>query len=192
MLAFLGEKEKIYINSEHVMIMNVQRIRIIGGPGCGKTYISNALSEKFKIPTYDLDDIYWCNEKKSYNIKADPKIRDKTLLNILKKKEWIIEGVYGDWTRASFKDADVIIIIQSNKFIRSWRIIKRYIRRRVNLEKNNKKESWSSFLGLLKWSWNYYEKNFPGIYNELKKYEDKTVKITKSRIKIDEILNKVN
>lgn len=37
------------------------KIHIIGCSGSGKTYLAKALSEKYTIPHFDLDDIQWDN-----------------------------------------------------------------------------------------------------------------------------------
>ena len=42
------------------------KIRIIGCSGSGKTYLANALSKKYNISHFDLDDIQWDNNAKGY------------------------------------------------------------------------------------------------------------------------------
>ena len=46
------------------------KIRIIGCSGSGKTYLAKRLSEKYTIPSYDLDDIQWDNSQNSYESKC--------------------------------------------------------------------------------------------------------------------------
>jgi adenylate kinase family enzyme len=41
--------------------MEFMKLHIIGGPGSGKTYISNLISSQTNIKNYDLDDIFWNN-----------------------------------------------------------------------------------------------------------------------------------
>ena len=166
----------------------VSKIHIIGGPGCGKSFLAKKLSEKLKIPTYDLDDIFWCNDKNTFGVEAKPKVRDNNLKSILDKNDWIIEGVYGGWTKPSFKKAELIIILRPKTIIRQWRIIKRFLKRKLAFIPSKKKETWKSFFGLLKWSKKYYIKNFPGIYKQIEPYKNKTITITKSKITIDEII----
>ena len=166
----------------------VSKIHIIGGPGCGKSFLARKFSEKLDISTFDLDDIFWCNDKNTFGIEAKPEVRDKDLKSILKKKKWIIEGVYGGWTKPSFKEAELIIILQPKTRVRQWRITERFLKRKLCLTKNKKKETWKSFFGLLKWSKRYYIKNFPGIYKQIEPFKDKTLTITKPRITVDEIL----
>lgn len=168
----------------------MKKIHIVGGPGCGKTYISHALSKRLNIVVYSLDELYWCTGNNNYNIQSDPKIRDGILLQITRNKEWIIEGVYGGWTEPSFKESDIIIILQpNNKIVRSWRITKRFVKRKLGAEKNKKRETWKSFFELFRWSWRYYQNEFPAIYKQIQKYKYKTIKITKSQITVDEIMD---
>jgi adenylate kinase family enzyme len=49
------------------------KIHIIGGPGCGKTWLAQHLSTKFNVPTFDLDDIFWDRSANRYGIKASTK-----------------------------------------------------------------------------------------------------------------------
>lgn len=46
------------------------KIHIIGCSGSGKTYLAKALSEKYNIPHYDLDDIQWDNNSDGYGVIA--------------------------------------------------------------------------------------------------------------------------
>ena len=79
------------------------KIHIIGCSGRGKTYLAKKLSNKYNIPHYDLDDIYWDNSSQEYGIKTSAEKRDKLLQNILEKDDWIIEGIYYKWLEQSLK-----------------------------------------------------------------------------------------
>lgn len=63
----------------------MKKIRIIGGAGSGKSYLAKKLSEKFNISHYDLDEIFWDNNSKTYGVKAKPDVRDSKLLEITNK-----------------------------------------------------------------------------------------------------------
>ena len=58
------------------------KIYIIGGPGSGKTYLAEQLSEQFGIPHYDLDDLQWENAA-AYGVKREPQERDLLLNQLL-------------------------------------------------------------------------------------------------------------
>lgn len=71
------------------------RIHIIGCSGSGKTYLANALSKKYNISHFDLDDIQWDNNAKEYGKKRTLDERKASLQEILyNNDEWIIEWVY--------------------------------------------------------------------------------------------------
>lgn len=110
------------------------KIHIIGCSGTGKTYLAKKLSKKYNIPHYDLDNIYWDNSSEKYGIKMEVEKRNKLLQNILEKDAWIIEGIYYKWLEQSFKDADIIYILDLPKYIYKFRIIKRFIKRKLKLE----------------------------------------------------------
>lgn len=104
------------------------KIHIIGGPGSGKSYLANLLSKKSKIKSYDLDDINWDKNAKFYGIKNSPERREILLKQITNETNWIIEGVYYEWTDLSFDKADKIIFIKSKLIIQLYRIIIRFIK----------------------------------------------------------------
>ena len=115
------------------------KIHIIGCSGMGKTYLAKKLSNKYNIPHYDLDNIYWDNSSEKYGLKTEFEKRDNLLQNILEKDAWIIEGIYYKWLEQSFKDADIIYILDLPKYIYKFRIIKRFIKRKLKLEVTKKR-----------------------------------------------------
>jgi len=93
------------------------KIHIIGGSGSGKTYLADKLSKEYNIEHYDLDDLQWDNKAESYGIKRNPDERRAMLQEILKKEEWIIEGVYYKWCKQCFADADKIYLLEVPRHI---------------------------------------------------------------------------
>ena len=153
------------------------KIHIIGCSGSGKTYLAKALSEKYSIPHFDLDDIQWDNAAHGYGVKMPIERRTKLLNNILKNDGWIIEGVYYAWVGQCFEDADKIYVIDMPKCVYKYRIIKRSILRKLGLEKG-KKETLKSVYNLLKWSNTFQNVNMKEIRKILEKYTEKTVWMT--------------
>ena len=69
------------------------KIHIIGCSGSGKTYLANALSKKYNISHFDLDDIQWDNNAKEYGKKRTLDERKALLQEILyNNDERIIEA----------------------------------------------------------------------------------------------------
>ncbi|MGX4670292.1 hypothetical protein JNUCC74_13945 [Cerasibacillus sp. JNUCC 74] len=159
------------------MKCNISKIHIIGGSGSGKTYLANILSTKLKIPTYDLDNIFWDN---GYHKKKDKELRDMELLNIISEDEWIIQGVYYSWLDDSLKKADLIIILNTNVVLRELRIINRFIKRKLNMVPG-KGEDLKSLTRLLKWNYNYKRKNLSKAINKIAIYKEKLVFINNKK-----------
>ncbi len=150
------------------------KIHIIGGPGSGKSYLAERLSKEYGLPHYDLDDIFWDNST-TYGKKRDIKERDKMLDGILTQKDFITEGVYYSWCGKCFEKADCIYLLEVKRYKYRYRIIRRFIRRKLGIEKG-KKETLKSLFNLLRWADKFQKKNLPEIKEVLKKY-DKKVKI---------------
>ena len=144
------------------------KIHIIGCSGTGKTYLAKKSSNKYNIPYYDLDNIYWDNSSEKYGIKTEVEKRDKLLQKILEKDDWIIEGIYYKWLEQSFKNADIIYVLDLPKYIYKFRIIKRFIKRKLKLEAG-KKETLKSLLGTDK----FQNEDMKEIIKILEKYKEK-------------------
>ena len=159
------------------------KIHIIGGSGSGKTYLARLLSEKYNIPHYDLDDLFWDNTSGQYGTKNPPEKRDAMLKSILQNEDWIIEGAYYAWLADSFEQADTIIVLDMPQMLYKSRIIRRFVKRKLGLCEG-KKETVKSLLDLLKWTEKFQTVNLKEIYKILDQYSNKTV-ILKSKREVN-------
>lgn len=150
------------------------KIHIIGGSGTGKSYIADILSKQFKVPHFDLDDIFWDNNSQYYGIKMPINRRTKLLEKILQEENWIIEGVYYKWLEDSFKKADYIFILNVSTWVYKYRIILRFLKRKVGITKG-KKETIESLIKLIKWTDNYNKETIPKIIDFLEPYKKKVI-----------------
>ncbi|MBR1477051.1 MAG: DNA topology modulation protein FlaR [Lachnospiraceae bacterium] len=150
------------------------KIHIIGGSGSGKTYLANKLANEHNIMHYDLDDIMWDNNSDTYGVKRSLEERKKLLNQILENENWIIEGVYYKWCKQCFADADKIYLLNVPRYKYRFRIIKRFILRKLNIEKG-KKETLKSLVELLKWADNYQKEDMIEIRKLLETYSEKVI-----------------
>ena len=135
-----------------------------------------------------LDNIYWDNSSEKYGVKTEIEKRNKLLQNILEKDDWIIEGIYYKWLEQSFKNADIIYILDLPKYIYKFHIIKRFVKRKLKLE-TGKKETLKSLLDLLKWTDKFQNEDMKEIIKILEKYKEK-VYFIKDKKEIKEILKR--
>ncbi len=128
------------------------KLFIIGPAGSGKTTLANKLSAITSTEYTNLDDLFWCNENGFYGKKRNDLERSDMLNKALQKDSWIIEGVYVEWPKKAIEESDVLIFLNLPKYLVSYRIIKRFLRRKLKIEASTKKETWKNTTDLLKWN----------------------------------------
>lgn len=151
------------------------KIRIIGGPGSGKSYLAEALAKEYGIAHYDLDDLQWKNELGSYAQRREPEERARRLEEILAKDDWIMEGVYYGWCPESFRDADRIYLLRVPRRVYRRRILRRFFRRHLGLE-GGMKESISALRRLLRWADTFDTTYIHEVEALLEPYRDKVIR----------------
>ncbi len=113
------------------------KIRIFGCSGSGKSYLAERIQKDFKIKHYDLDEIYWDTQAYPYQRRNDID-REMMLNNITMQKDWCIEGAYTNFAVETFSKADYIIIIQKSKARCKLKVVIRYLKKKIGLEKGLK------------------------------------------------------
>ena len=161
------------------------KIRIIGTMGSGKSFISKKLEKELKITPYDLDDIFF---KVRHSVRRSEKEITKMMKEILKKKNWIIEGTqyYDHDIEKTFEKADIIIWIDPSLHKIHYRLIKRFFKRFFD-KSENMKDTLSLLKGSLKYKLNINSKSKIAHTNYTKKYSKKSV-ILKNNKQINEFL----
>jgi adenylate kinase family enzyme len=149
----------------------LKKIHIIGSVGSGKTTLAKELSSKLDIPYYELDNVVWIRNE-SGDIRRTEQERVDYLNRILRTESWIIEGVHNeDWVSHCFHSADLIVFLDTKYSIRTYRIIKRFLKQKLRLEKSNYKPTLAIFFKMFKWN-RYFEEvgkvNFFNQYGILK------------------------
>lgn len=152
------------------------KIHIIGGSGSGKSFLAEELSKEYGIPHYDLDDLQWDQQAAEYGTKRAPQERQRLLEQILKQPDWIVEGVYYAWCQQCFADADRIYLLCVPRYQYRYRILRRFVRRKLGIEEG-KKETLKSVANLLKWADRYQKENMVEIRTMLAQYSDKMIEI---------------
>jgi len=153
--------------------LQYRKIHIIGAPGSGKTFCSVKLQDLTKLKAYDLDQIFWRQDRDAY-VRSDEKLRTEKLNQILSQQSWIIEGVYYKWLAESFRDADLIVFLTPALQLRQWRIFKRFLKRKFFLGQF-RKESLASFIKMYWWNQKFDGDNMVRILDFNTEYKNKII-----------------
>jgi adenylate kinase family enzyme len=128
------------------------KIYIIGAAGSGKTTLATKIGNRLNIPSTNLDDIFWNNSSDSFGVNRDVDERNTIYRNILKNNSWIIEGAYIEWPKQGLYESDIVLFLNIGKHEINRRLIKRFVLRKLGIQKCNKKETVSEFMKLFKWN----------------------------------------
>ncbi|GAA0315438.1 AAA family ATPase [Bacillus carboniphilus] len=150
----------------------MNKVHIIGSVGSGKTTLAKKLSKKLDIPYYELDNVVWTRTPNG-DIRNSPERRDTILNDIVKTDQWIIEGVHHKWIMPSFKEADLIIFLDTPYSKRIYRIIKRFFLQRLKMESSHYKPTFEIFFKMFKWNRSFEMESKPDILLMLEEYQRK-------------------
>ncbi|WP_314728295.1 shikimate kinase [Bacillus sp. Marseille-Q3570] len=152
----------------------MKRIHIIGSVGSGKTTLAKILSNRLRIPHYELDNVVW-RRTASGDVRRTVQERDERLGKIISTEQWILEGAHHTWIESSLKNADLIILLDIPYSKRVYRIIKRFILQKIGIEKANYKPTFQIFRKMFFWNAAYQNQNRQEILELLSTYDGKVV-----------------
>ena len=155
------------------------KIYIIGPSGSGKTTLSKQLSNKYNIPSYELDCIVYDDENN--HRKRTPKEIEKIFNKILKEDSWIIEDVGRDKFNKGLEECDKIYYLKLSKIVVYKRVIYRFIKQKLGKEKYNYPPTIHQFYDMIKVARLYY-KHEKYKLKKLENYNQKVIFITNKQL----------
>ena len=154
------------------------KILIIGIVASGKTTLAKRLSEENNISHYEIDSIV----HDDFNNRKRSVLEQLEMINdINKNNDWIIEGTLRKNLDVLLEFADKIIFIDIDKKIRKRRIVSRYIKQILGVEKCNYKPSLGIVKDMFKWT-NDFEKEKKSFLERICKYEDKLIVLNNIKV----------
>ncbi|MBM7097720.1 AAA family ATPase [Bacillus sp. H-16] len=163
-------------------IIDYGKIHIIGSVGSGKTTLAKKLAKKTGIPHFELDNVVWERHPSGDRRRSEAE-RIKRLGEIVQGDRWIVEGVHNElWVDESFERADVILFLDPPYRVRTYRIVKRYMRQKLGLETSHYKPAFAVFRSMFKWNRHFENKGKPHFFQRYGTYEQK-IRIIKGHLK---------
>lgn len=102
----------------------MKRIVILGSSGAGKSTLARELSSILRIKAYHLDRLFWLPGW----IRKDRETRIDILQNLVREKQWIIEGNYFNSSDLHLLMADTVIFSDLSSLECLVHLIKRHYR----------------------------------------------------------------
>lgn len=154
------------------------KILIVGIVASGKTTMAKRLSKLLNIEHYEIDSIVHDDIN---NVKRSESEQKKIFNKIDKNDSWIIEGTLRKHLFYLCDMADVIIYMDIPVGVRKVRILTRFIKQKLGIEKCNYKVNLEMLRLMYKWT-NDFEINKSEFEENLFKYQDKVVVEKKGKI----------
>jgi adenylate kinase family enzyme len=133
------------------------KLYVVGSISSGKSTFAKKVSKSFNIPYYSLDEFVHIPDKSTPwgNRKRDSEERDKLFYSVIHQPKWIIEDVGRPCFEIGLKESDTIVLLEVSSRIRNYRIIKRWIKQRLGLEKCIYNPRYEMLKCMLQWSKDY-------------------------------------
>lgn len=154
----------------------IMKIYIVGIVAGGKTTLAKELSRRLATPWYELDCIVHVDNSDRGRYKRTPEEQVELINSIDKAGNWIIEGTYRKSCHCLMDMADTIIFLDPPLGIRKLRIIKRFIKQQLGLEKCHYKSDIGMLKLMFKWTREFESdrRNFEGL---LQPYNNKVLRL---------------
>lgn len=153
------------------------KILIIGSVGSGKTTLSRCLSKKYSCNCYEIDSIVHDDKN---GVKRTVFEQESMIKEIDRKKDWIIEGTLRENLYFLLDIAEEIIFIDISIVIINFRILKRFIKQKLKIEKCNYKPTYNMLKLMYRWSSDFHNKR-KQFKSNLNRYENKVIVIENNK-----------
>ncbi|KQY83313.1 hypothetical protein ASD24_13630 [Paenibacillus sp. Root52] len=163
----------------------MRKIFIIGIVASGKTTLAKRLSNQLSIPWHELDNIVHHHTLEGRN-KRTPEEQVEVIYDIDRSGDWIFEGVHRESYNCLLDMADTIIFLDPPLWKRKIRILTRYIKQNLGLERCDYKPDIAMLKMMYTWTSNF-EHNRPAFEAKLNLYRHKVTRVTNSEA-LDKVL----
>lgn len=157
-----------------------QRVLVVGSPAAGKSYFCREIEERLSLPLHHLDYYAW------QDIWDEDAARRKKqwyayVKNLSKKELWILDCNNMTALEAAVGRADTILFLDYSRFLRMFRVFKRYVKYRKKL-RSDMPPGWQEKLEIqfIKQIWNFEKNDRLKIMSILNEESQKNIRVFKS------------
>lgn len=133
------------------------KLYITGSVASGKSTLARRLEKETGVPCYHLDEVvYEDAPMASWGNKKRPlEERERRFHEILEKKSYIIEDAGRDCFLIGMEQVDQVVVLEIPLALRFWRIIFRWTKQRLGLERCIYKPRLAMLKAMFRWARNY-------------------------------------
>lgn len=161
---------------------------IIGSCGSGKSTFAKQLAHHLNLPLFHLDrEYYKPNWEKPSTCEWEEKVQ-----SLVSKHEWIMDGNYFNTLSMRMDEADTAIFLDINKFLCTYRVIKRACSPRESIRQDMGQGCKERLdMDFIQYVGSFDKTMRPRIYELLKNYPQLNIIILKNKRGIKKFLNKI-
>lgn len=138
----------------------MRRVAIVGGTGSGKSTLAVALAEKIDGIPIELDELF---HGENLTPTPTPEFRSR-VAEALDTDNWVVAGNYSVVMDLVHGGADTIIWLDLPRWLVTWSVIRRSLRRVIKREKmwNGNRERWRNLVSrdpevnIIVWAWTHH------------------------------------
>ena len=162
------------------------KLYIVGSVASGKSTLARRISKITGIPCYHLDEVMHIVDLNEVNGNRRRSVeeRDALFADILAEDNYIIEDVGRECFAEGMRMADTVILLDIPIYILRKRIILRWIKQNLDIEKCKYKPNFGMLKNMFRWAKNYDAESY------IAPYHDKTV-IIRNNKDLKQYLNKL-
>jgi adenylate kinase family enzyme len=138
----------------------MRKVLVIGPGGAGKSTFAKQLGERLNLEVLHLDKLYW---QPGWTEMPKPEWR-KTVEELLKRDEWIMDGNYSGTLDLRFKACDTVVFMDMPRRVCLRRALKRAVMYRKRVRPDMAEGCPERLtLEFILWIWNYPRRTRPKV-----------------------------
>ena len=158
------------------------KIYIVGSVASGKSTLARQISKNTNISCTHLDEVVYVEDSSNSwgNRKRPTEERDMIFHKILEQKDYIIEDAGRECFIEGMAQSDIIILLEIPIAVRYKRILLRWIKQNIGIEKCIYKPNINMLKSMFKWARNY-DTGIDGTKALIAKYKNKVTVLHNNR-----------